>query len=233
MKTFFALDVLQPQRMYEGLISRKEDKTMKKVILAPIIYLIIALTLGCSGSRSFVKNSIPEIVTVEKTKVKAPAWVTKGNSYWEDKDTIYVAGGVHERKAYDLAVTEARAEAYRLLAESMRLRLKSEFAKALEGSNNAQDGDLGEFITSAVAFTMDHVVLQGAKPTNVYYERKASSYGTSWYDVYALVKISKPDYYKSRNESVAALAKKYRKANDKKAEERALALLEKLRSEVF
>lgn len=204
---------------------------MKKAILAPIILLIIMLAFGCSGSRSFVKDVIPQTVTVEKTKVKAPAWVNKGKTYWEDKDTIYVSGGVHDRKSYDLAVTEARAEAYRLLAESMRLRLKSEFAKALEGSNNANDGDLGEFITSAVAFTMDHIALQGAKTTNTYYERRASSHGSSWYDVYALVQIAKADYFKSRNDRVAALAKKYRKANDEKAEERALTLLERLRKE--
>ena len=203
---------------------------MKKVILASIIYLVIALTFGCAGSKSFVKDTFPQSVVIEKTKVRAAAWVTKGETYWEDKHTIYVSGGVHDRKSYDLAITEARAEAYRFLAESMRLRLKSEFAKALEGSNS-QDGDLGEFVTSAVAFTMDHITLQGAKTTNIYYERKDSSNYTSWYDVYALVKISKSDYYKSRNESVAALAKNYRKPKDKKAEERALNLLEKLREE--
>lgn len=203
---------------------------MKKVILAPIILVVLILAFGCSSPK--VISTIPATVTVESTEVKAPAWVKKGETYWEDKEKIYVSGGVHSRKAYDLAVTEARAEAYRLLAESMRLRLKSEFAKALEGSNSLE-GDLGEFITSAVAFTMDHIALQGAKATNIYYERKASSFGTDWYDVYALVQIAKQDYFKSRNDSVAALARKYRKANDRKAEERALTLLEKLREEVF
>lgn len=204
---------------------------MKKVFLAPIILLIIVLALGCSSRRVQIRDLIPETITVEKTKTSSPDWVTKGETYWEDKHTIYVSGGVHDRRSFDLAVTEARAEAYRLLAESMRLRLKSEYAKALEGSNNAQTGDLGEFITSAVAYTLDNIALQGAKPTNIYYERKASSHGSSWYDVYALVEIARVDYFKSRNDSVEALARKYHKANDKKAEERALNLLEKLREE--
>ena len=100
-----------------------------------------------------------------------------------------------------------------------------------EQSGSSSSQDLGKFVQDGVAMVADNIQISGLLPVENYYEKseKITEAGVDYaYNCSVLVELAVSDYKTARNKAVEGLAAEARAKNDKKAEETAVKLLEKL-----
>lgn len=190
-----------------------------------VSFLVFAFLFSCAGPKQPVVGSQR---VVEKSAEKRPEWITV--PYFEDNEIMYFSGGVRGVADYALGLRQAKAEAVKNIAESIAAKVRTEFTQAARGAN-LEEGDVGRFVQDGIAMITDNINIQGMLPAETYYEKieQVTDYGVKYfYDCYALYQLPKKDYELAKKRALEDMAKKYREENNKKAEEAALKLLEKI-----
>jgi len=201
-----------------------------------LTFFIIFLPLGCETSRvAKQKTTIIEMqrpVVVEKTgEDKRPDWTTE-KPFFEDDEGLHFTGGCMGGADYALTLRLAKAEATKNLLESIEVKARSEFSSAIHGQNRT-DGNLGRYVTDAVAWTVENLRVRGIRQDRIYYEQVFDPNSQSFkYNSWVRLLISKLDYNKAKVEAAQRLLDKAIREKDKEAKEKAMELLEKLREEV-
>jgi hypothetical protein len=196
---------------------------------------IFLITTGCGTSKVAMQNAaIIELhrpVVVEKTGMdKRPDW-TSEKPFLEDDQGFHFTGGYMGGADYALTLRLAKSEATKNLLESIEIKARSEFSSAINGQNRI-DGDLGRYITDAVAWTVENLRVRGIQQNQIYYEQVFDPTSQSFkYNSWVQLIISKFDYQKAKVEATQRLLDKAIQEKDKKAKEKAMELLEKLREE--
>jgi len=193
------------------------------------------LPFGCgAGNISKKKASLIEVhkpVVIEKTgQNKRPNWTSERPSF-EDNNGIHFTGGYMGGADYALTLRLAKSEATKNLLESIEIKARAEFSSAIHGKNRGE-GDLGRYVTDAVAWTVDNLRIGGIRQDRIYYEQVFDPISQSFkYNAWVKLEISKADYLKAKTDSTQKLLDKAIREKDEEAKEKALELLEKLRQE--
>ena len=180
---------------------------------------------GCAAQKKAVVGA--ERV-VERSASKKPEWILTPS--FEQDNMMYFSGGVTRRGNYALGLRQAKAEAIKNLAEGVQARVRTEFTAATQGAN-ISESDLGEFVSDAVGIITENLNIQGLQPVEVYYEKieKTTHTGVEYfYNCYNLVAIKQSDYMQAREIALNGLADKAKEANNRKAEDIANKLMERL-----
>jgi len=180
---------------------------------------------GCASAPKMV---VGQQKVVERSAKEAPEWITV--PYFEDKDIMYFSGGVRGVADYAVGLRQAKAEAVKNIAESIATKVRTEFTETTRGAN-IDPGDLGKFVQDGIAMVTNNINIQGMLPTENYYEKveEVTDYGVKYfYNCYVLYQLPVADYKLARRRALEDMTKKYREENNKKAEEAATKLLEKL-----
>jgi hypothetical protein len=166
---------------------------------------------------------------VESLPAAQPAWY--GRPAAEEKDgRISFAGLVEGRQDYALGLREARAEAEKGLAESIRQRILVEYGAATEGDN--RDGQQGRWARDVIVKATERVTVSGARLEDQYARRyrERTREGVRYlWQLSALVSMSKEDYLEARRAAMTDALAQARAANNDAARrllERAFEKLE-------
>lgn len=210
-------------------------KSVCSICCLATLFLIGFLPMGCGSSRAIKEKAglmeIQRPLVVERTgRDKRPNW-TSEQPFFEDEKGFYFAGGYMGGADYALTLRLAKAEATKNLLESVEIKARSEFSSAIHGRNR-DDGDLGRYVTDAVAWTVENLRVRGIRQNQIYYEQTFDAVSQSFkYNSWVQLIISKPDYQKAKMDAAQRLLGKAIRQNDQEAKEKALELLEKLRQE--
>jgi len=200
------------------------------------VFFIVFFLAGCGTSKVAKQNeAIIEMqrpIVVESTgKDKRPDW-TSQETFIENDQGFHFTGGYMGGVDYALTLRLAKAEATKNLLESIEIKARSEFSSAIHGRNR-DDGDLGRYVTDAVAWTVENLRVRGIRQGMSYYEQIFDPVSQSFkYNSWVQLVISKPDYQKAKVDAAQRLLDKAAREQDKEAKEKAMELLEKLRQEV-
>ncbi len=184
------------------------------------------LLAACGGGQK-VKPVGTETV-IEKSAEKTPEWVTV--PFFEDENTMYFSGTVKGVADYAVGLRQAKAEAMKNVAESIKTKARTEFVENTRGSNLSPD-DLGKFVQDGIAMIADNINVSGLLPAESYYEKveKVTDNGVKYfYNCSVLFQIPVKDYKEARRKAIEGLAEKAKEAKNKAAEEAAMNLLNKL-----
>jgi hypothetical protein len=197
----------------------------------------LALIFGCGGNKVVKQNQAMaepnKPVVYEKTATataQRPAW-TNQTTFYEDDVGIHFSGSVMGGSDYALTLRLAKSEAIKNLLESIEIKTRSEFSSVMHG-NFGKDEDIGRYVTDAVAWTVENLRVSGIKQQNIYYEQTLDP-GTHRvrYNAWVNLNISKADYIKAKTGAAEKLLTKALRERDEEAKQKALELLERLRTE--
>jgi len=195
----------------------------------------LALIFGCGGNKVVKQNQamadLNKPVVYEKTgTTQRPAW-TNQTTFYEDDVGFHFSGGVMGGSDYALTLRLAKSEAIKNLLESIEIKTRSEFSSVRHG-NYGKDEDIGRYMTDAVAWTVENLRVSGIKQQNIYYEQTVEP-GTHRvrYNAWVNLDISKADYIKAKIGAAEKLLNKAIRERDEEAKQKALELLERLRTE--
>ena len=199
-----------------------------KARIIVVIGVAFALT-ACASNAYLEQDTIPKTVT-KTGEDNRQEWTTE-EIFMEKGDNFFYTGGVMGGADYALTLRLAKSEATKNLLESIEIKARAEFSSAIHGKNRSE-GDLGRYVTDAVAWTVDNLRIGGIKQSSIYYEQVFDPISQSFkYNAWLKLEISKADYLKARAESAQRLLDKAIREKDEEAKEKALELLEKLRQE--
>jgi hypothetical protein len=208
-------------------------QTTINVFSAFLVPFLIAV-LGCGGSKVIKQSqAMAELnrpVVMEKTgTTQRPEW-TNRTTFSEDGQGLRFAGGVMGGSDYALTLRLAKSEAIKNLLESVEIKARSEFSSVMHG--NYGNDDIGRYVTDAVAWTVDNLLVGGIKQRDIYYEQTFTP-GTNYvrYNAWVSLEISKADYVRAKTAAAERLLKKAIREQDAEAKEKALEMLERLRTE--
>jgi hypothetical protein len=209
-------------------------KVSKTKFAGSLIVPFLVVALGCGGNKVVKQNQemadLNKPVLVEKTGgPQRPEWTNKTNFY-EDESGIHFTGGVMGGSDYALTLRLAKSEAIKNLLESIEIKARAEFSSVMHG--NYGNDDIGRYVTDAVAWTVGNLRVGGIKQRNIYYEQ-AFDPGTHRvrYNAWVDLEINKADYIKAKTGAAEKLLNKAIREKDEEAKEKALELLEQLRTE--
>lgn len=211
----------------------KKASRIKIVGCLMVPFLMVAI--GCGGNKVVKQNQAmaeqTRPVIYERTgTTQRPEWTSK-LSYSEDDRGYHFTGGVMGGADYALTIRMAKSEAIKNLLESIEIKARSEFSSVMHG-NYGKDENLGRYVTDAVAWTVENLKVSGIRQQAIYYEQHFDSVSQrTRYNAWVNLEIGKADYLKARIGAAERLLKKAIREKDEEAKEKALELLEKLRTE--
>ena len=211
----------------------KKESRIKIFICVMVPFL--TFILGCGGSKVVKQNQAMaeqnKPVIYEKTgTTQRPEW-TNQLSYSEDDRGYQFTGGVMGGADYALTIRMAKSEAIKNLLESIEIKARSEFSSVMHG-NYGKDESLGRYVTDAVAWTVENLRVSGIRQQAIYYEQHFDPVSQrTRYNAWVNLEIGRTDYLKARIGAAERLLKKAIREKDEEAKEKALELLEKLRTE--
>jgi len=188
--------------------------------------LAVLVFIGCAGPQKIRVTGEEKIV--ERSAKKRPEWILK--PYYEKGNMLYYSGGVTGKGNYELALRQAKGEAIKNITEGIQVKVRTEFSEATRGTNISED-DLGSFVEDALGMVTENLNIQGIIPKTQYYEKveKTTATGVKYlWNCYMLLTIEKSDYLQARNLALNGLVDKAKRERDKKAEEAATLLMERL-----
>lgn len=200
------------------------------------VYLVVFLTFGCAtgkaGKQTHVVMEIQEPPVVEKTvQNNRPVWISE-KPYFEDDKGYHFTGGIIGGADYALTIRLAKAEATKNLLESIQIKARGEFSTAVHGQNQ-NNSDLGRYVTDAVAWTIDGLLISGIRQKKIYCEQISDPVAqTIKYNSWVQLEISRIDYQNAKIDAAQRLLDKAIQEKDEEAKNKALELLDKLRQEV-
>jgi len=198
----------------------------KLIFCCAILFLVSILTGGCAGPGKLPVVSQERIV--ERSLEERPDWIYTPISIQEG--IFSFSGGVTERADFSLALRQARSEVIKNITEGIQGTVHREFSDATR-ELSIGDAELREFLTETMGIIMDIYQMQGIKPKEIYYEKveRPTAKGIEYfYNCYNLVEISEKEYVEWRNGALMNIRDKAKAENNKKVEEIATKLLEKL-----
>jgi len=195
------------------------------------IFIIgISLLLTACASKAHVKQEVSPTIITMTGEDDRPEWTTK-ETFMEKDGRLMYTGGVMGGADYALTLRLAKSEATKNLLESIEIKARAEFSSAIHGKNRSE-GDLGRYVTDAIAWTVNNLRIGGIRQNRIYYEQVFDPISQSFkYNAWVKLEISKADYLKARADSAQKLLDKAIREKDEEAKEKALELLEKLRQE--
>ncbi len=203
---------------------------MRKILWLTLLVFALGLILsGCGGAP---KKAVGQEKVIEKSADKKPDWITVPQ--FEQDKKLFFSGGVTGRASYSLGLRQAKAESIKNVAEGIQVRVRTEFTSAIRGSNVSEE-DLGEFVQDSIAMVTENLKIQGLTPEENYYEKieRITTTGVEYkYNCYSLIALKVEDYNLARDIALNGMKKKAKKEANKKAEETATLLLEKLSGQV-
>ena len=192
-----------------------------------ILFLVPILIGGCAGPRK------PPVIIgqeriVERSREFRPDWIFTPISIQEG--LLSFSGGVEGRADFSLALRQARGEVVKNIIEGIKRTVQREFSDAIR-ELSISDAELSEFLTETVGKIMDIYQMHGIKPKETYYEKveRSTAEGAEYfYNCYQLVELSQGEYIEWRNSALQRINDKAKAENNKRVEEIATQLLEKL-----
>ncbi len=192
------------------------------------IYLLLAVFV-VSGCASTQKNRIiGSEKIIEKSENSRPDWLLK--PWYEKGDMLYYSGGVTGKNNYELSLRQAKAEAIKNLTEGVQIKVRTEFSEAIRGTN-VSENDIGVFVQDSIGMVTENLNIQGIIPKTQYYEKleRTTAVGVEYiWNSYVLISIKKDDYIQARNLAIKGIADAAKQENNKKAEEAASLLMDRL-----
>lgn len=209
-------------------------KHSKIKIFICVMVPFLALIFACGGNKVIKQNQamadLNKPVVYEKTgTTQRPAW-TNQTTFYEDDVGFHFSGGVMGGSDYALTLRLAKSEAIKNLLESIEIKARAEFSSVMHG-NYGKD-DIGRYVTDAVAWTVENLRVSGIKQQEIYYEQTFDP-GTHRlrYNSWISLSIGKADYIKAKTGAAEKLLNKAIRERDEEAKQKALELLERLRTE--
>jgi len=210
-------------------------KYSKIKIFSCVTVPFLALIFGCGGNKVVKQNQamadLYKPVVHEKTgTTQRPVW-TNQTTFYEDDVGFHFSGGVMGGSDYALTLRLAKSEAIKNLLESIEIKTRSEFSSVMHG-NYGKNEDIGRYVTDAVAWTVENLRVSGIKQQDIYYEQTFDP-GTQRvrYNAWVNLNINRADYIKAKTGAAEKLLNKAIRERDEEAKQKALELLERLRTE--
>jgi hypothetical protein len=129
-----------------------------------------------------------------------------------------------------LGLRQAEADAKKRIVGKIVELVASEYSEYALGTNMSED-EKNIFVSDGISWASESVPVSGVAPAKVYWERlqKGRGYGVGQgYNAYVLVALSVDDYEEARRRAIRRVEEKARAANNRRAEEAAKRLRERL-----
>ena len=196
---------------------------MRRVLLVISLFSILYL-VGCASSKEIGNETI-----IQESGDK-PEWISTPTS--SNENFIFVTGELTKAKDRSFGMNQAYADGVRKLMNTMQNDVKTQSSLALRG-NNVDEDDVGRFSEFAVAWISDTYKVAGVKNPKTYWEKVEVKTPTGvkyFYNCYSLLQISKKDYNRALEGAYYNMQNKAREANNKKAEQTAIKLIDELKA---
>lgn len=210
-------------------------KRLEKYFVIWYVVPLLVVIMGCGGSKVIKQNqamaeSYKPVVLEKTSTTQRPVW-TNQSTFYEDDVGFHFSGGVMGGSDYALTIRLAKSEAIKNLLESIEIKARSEFSSVMQG-NYGKEEDIGRYVTDAVAWTVENLRVSGIKQQDIYYEQTFDP-GTHRvrYNAWVNLNINRADYIKAKTGAAEKLLNKAIRERDEEAKQKALELLERLRTE--
>lgn len=197
---------------------------MKNKLVA-LCGLLALCSAGCAGDRPIGTQTV-----VSRMPESKPDWTNK--SSYEADGKLWFSGGVAGRFDMALGIREARAEAEKNLAESVRQSIYTRFAASAKGEN--ADEALGRQVEDTLGKVSGFVEISGVVQRDQYVEKVEQSEpgGVRYtWNCFSLLSLAKADYYDARRRTLDRALAKARSERNAKAEAALNSVLSKLETE--
>ncbi len=175
---------------------------MTKATLSLTLILSGLSMVGCAHTSMRPPKDLGREKIVERIPNNRPDWID--TSFEEKKDSFYFKGQVNGVRDRGLGMRQAKASAVQNLAESVRMKVQSEFSEAIKGVNVSR-GAIGRYLDSVVAWTTEALDVSGAVPVEEYSEKvSVRTYdGVDYlYNCYVWLRLPAEEYFRARQQAI-------------------------------
>jgi hypothetical protein len=183
----------------------------------PWLIALGLLTFSCATTGVQMRESGPR-----------PAWVQDAKDWWEEKGEFRFRGRVENADDAALGLREAEAEAVKMVAERLRMTVRTEFSAYAKrvGMSGAATTKL---VSDGIAWVSRDISVTGVHPVASWYRAALrEGYTAPIYECHRLVAISKGDYEAARQEVLRRIAEAAGEAGNREMEEAAREMMEKV-----
>lgn len=186
-----------------------------KAILYGVIFCALILSCATTGVR-------------ERQSGPRPAWVQNARDGWEEKGEFRFRGRVENADDVALGLREAEAEAVKLVAERLRMTVRTEFS-AYARRVGMSGAATTKFVSDGVAWVSRDIEVSGVHPVESWYRAVyREGYTAPAYECHRLVAISKGDYQAARQAVLRRIAEAAGASGNREVEAAAREMMEKV-----
>ncbi len=167
---------------------------------------------------------------VVETSGRKGAWVSAEAPSFEQEDVWYFRGQAMNVADLTLGLRQAEADAKKRVVGKIAEQVASEYSEYSLGAN-ARPDDHSAFVSDGISWATDTVSVSGAAPAKVYWEKIVTGRGSgtaTTYNVHVLLALSGADYDEARNRALATIEERAQAAANRRAEEAATRLRQRL-----
>ena len=197
----------------------KDWRNVGEKVIEMILWGMVLCALFLSCATSGVR---------ERQSGSRPAWVKDEKDWWETKGEFRFRGRVENADDMALGLREAEAEAVKLVAERLRMTVRTEFSAYAKrvGMSGAATTKL---VSDGIAWVSRDIEIAGVHPVESWYRAVyREGYTTPAYECHRLVSISKGDYEAARQAALQRIAEAAGETGNQEVEEAARKMMEKV-----
>lgn len=158
-----------------------------------------------------------------------PGWVRAGEPSFEEDGKLFFRGQANAVADLSLGLRQAEADAKKRLISRVAEQVATEYSEYLVADPSGADKSV--FLSDGISWVSDATTISGAAPAKSYWEKieTGREYGVAQsYNAYVLIAISLEAYEETRVRAIRAIEERAREAGNRRAEEAARRLRERL-----
>jgi hypothetical protein len=194
-----------------------------------IVIAIVVIT-------SFLASCSPRVLRpgeqrVIETSGHKHSWVASEEPTFHEDNTWFFRGQAMDVADLPLGLRQAEADAKKRIISKIAEQVATEYSEYAIGAG-ASDGDKSLFVSDGISWATEGITVVGVAPVKSYWERvERGPSRTQAYEIYVLVALSDADYTQAQERAVRAIEQRARAKADRRAEEAAQRLRQRLELE--
>ncbi|HLA41360.1 MAG TPA: hypothetical protein VJ417_15265 [Candidatus Glassbacteria bacterium] len=162
-----------------------------------------------------------------KESGRRPGWVRDARDWWEEKGEWRFRGRVENADDAALGLREAEAEAVKMVAERLRMVVRTEFSAYARRVGMSAAATV-KLVRDGVAWVSEDVAVSGVHPVESWYRAvRRVGYSAPVYECHRVVALSKGDFDAAQQAVLAQMSEAAGSAGYRELEEAAQEMLEK------
>jgi hypothetical protein len=195
------------------------------------IHAIVALAVLSALSACATRVLRSGEQRVVETSGHKRSWVASEEPAFHEDGTWFFRGQAMDVADLTLGLRQAEADAKKRIISKIAEQVATEYSEYAIGAG-ASDSDKSVFVSDGISWATEAITVSGVAPVKTYWERlERGPARTQAYKIYVLVALSDADYTQARESAVRAIEQRARAKADRRAEEAAQRLRQRLEVE--